>query len=252
MMRRPAGSLIVGASLAVILAAVAGGAQAADRWQWSITPYMWATDISETVLLDGTQVGGGDTEFKDLVDILDTSLQLHLEGVGVRWGVFADVTYIEASDSETGDRELLRLDVEIEESVLEGGLIWRPGGHEGRLDVLLGARYLGVDVIYRLLLGTVGSREIRLDESYLDALVGFRYHIPLSERWVISLRGDASIGDTDLVWTAQAMVGWRFGSARQHALLAGYRYRDMEYDQADVLDVEKTLSGFGIGVTIGF
>lgn len=239
-------------AIAVVVAAAAGAADAAERWEWSLTPYLWATDISETVLLDGTQVGGGDTEFKDLVDILDTSGQLHFEGVGDRWGVFADVTYIEASDSVTGDREVLRLDVEIEESVLEGGMIWRPGGRDGRLDVLLGARYMGVDETYRLLLGSAGSREIRLDESYLDALVGLRYHIPLSERWVISLRGDASLGDTDLVWTAQGLVGWRFGSARQHAVLAGYRYRDMEYGKADVLDVEKTLSGFALGLKIGF
>ena len=66
-------------------------AQTVEHWEWSITPYLWATDISEDLILDGTIVGGGDTEFNDLVDKLDTSLQLHFEGIKNRWGMFADL-----------------------------------------------------------------------------------------------------------------------------------------------------------------
>ena len=36
------------------------------------------------------------------------------------------------------------------------------------------------------------------------------------------------------------------------AVFLGYRYRDMKYSKADVIEVEKTLSGPGIGVKIGF
>ncbi len=91
-----------------------------------------------------------------------------------------------------------------------------------------------------------------IDESYLDALIGARYHIPLSERWVISLRGDVSLGGTDFMWTAQGLVGWRFGAKRNSAIFVGYRYRDMKYSKADVFEVKKTLSGLGLGVKIGF
>ena len=99
-------------AVAIVIAPGAGGAEAANRWQWSLTPYMWATDVSETPLLDGSEVGGDDTEFSDLVDTLDTSLQLHFEGVGERCGVFADVTYIELADSAEGELGFGRLDVE--------------------------------------------------------------------------------------------------------------------------------------------
>ena len=95
-------------------------------------------------------------------------------------------------------------------------------------------------------------RQVRVDEDYVDALVGARYTIPLSERWAVSLRGDLSFGGTDLVWTAQGLVGWKFGAKRQSAIFAAYRYRDMEYTKADVVEVGKTLSGFGLGVKIGF
>jgi len=227
-------------------------AQAADGWDWSITPYMWASDISEDLILSGEVVGGGDTEFKDLVDLIDTSLQLHFEGTRDRWGLFADLTYIDLSDSETGELELLRFDVEIQETLLEAGAIYRPGGRSGKLDLLFGARLLSVDEDYRLQLGELDPLELSIDESYLDALIGVRYHIPLSERWVISLRGDVSLGGTDFMWTAQGLVGWRFGAKRNSAVFLGYRYRDMKYSKADVFEVKKTLSGLGLGVKIGF
>ena len=61
-----------------------------------------------------------------------------------------------------------------------------------------------------------------------------------------------SFGDTDLIWTAQALVGWLFGASQQHAVFFGYRYRDMKYGKAEVIDVEKTLSGIALGVKFGF
>jgi len=241
------------AAVAAILIVTSGAtARAADGWQWSIAPYIWASDISETLLLNDEIVGGGDTEFKDLVELVDTSLQLHFEGVRDRWGLFADLTYIDLSDSETGELEILRFDVEITEALLEAGAIYRPSGRSGKLDLLFGARYLSVDEKYRLQLGGLDPFEAAVDEGYLDALVGARYRIPLSQRWMISLRGDVSLGGTDHMWTAQGLVGWLFGAKRNSAVFLGYQYRDMKYVKADVIEVEKNLSGFGLGVKIGF
>jgi hypothetical protein len=250
MMRRTTDLLIVIAALGLVLGFAAGGA---DATEWSLTPYMWGSDISETLLLDGSEVGGDDTDFDDLVDKLDTSLQLHLEGVGERWGVFGDITYVELADSADGELGFGRLDVEIEEMLVEAGLIWRGAGGPDGLELLLGVRYLDVDEVYRLAIGELPDPyQRRLNESYLDLLVGARYNALLSERWMLSLRGDLSAGGTDLVWTAQGLLGWRFGARRQSAVLAGYRYRELEYGKADVLDVEKTLSGFVLGLKIGF
>lgn len=239
-------------AIAAIFAFAAANADAAESWLWSITPFMWATDVSETLLLDGAEVGGDDTEFSDLVDKLDTSLQLHFEGVRDRWGLFVDVTYIELSDSAEGELGLTRFDVEIEETTIEGGLIWRPDGASVGFELLLGARYLAVDELYRLEIGGLPEPyRRRIDEGYLDALVGARFNLPLSYRWMLSFKGDLSAGGTDLTWTAQSLIGWRFGAHRNSAVLAGYRYRELEYGKTDVLDVEKTLSGFILGVRIG-
>jgi len=238
--------------VAVLLLTGTQGAHAGERWQWSITPYMWATDISEDLILDGAVVGGGDTEFNDLVDLVDTSLQLHFEGTGDRWVLFADINYVELSDSKTGEAGLGRFDVDIEEAVFEAGAVYRPGGRSGRLDLLFGARVLAIDEDYTLQIGDLPPVGTSIDETYVDALVGARYHIPLSDRWIISLRGDVSAGGTDYMWTAQGMLGWRFGAKRNSGIFVGYRYRDMEYSKADVVEVKKTLSGVGLAVRFGF
>jgi hypothetical protein len=113
-------------------------------------------------------------------------------------------------------------------------------------------RALAIDEDYTFTVAALEPRTRSIDETYYDALVGVRFHVPLSARWVISLRGDGSAGDTDFIWTAQALVGWRFGSRRGSAILLGYRHRELEYGKADALDVDKTLSGFAFGVKIGF
>ncbi len=53
-------------------------------------------------------------------------------------------------------------------------------------------------------------------------------------------------------WTAQGLQGWTFGKKRNSAVFVGYRYREVAYTKADIIDVEKTLMGPGLGVRIGF
>lgn len=244
-----------GAGVVIVLAvllSVAPSAHASDTWSWSLTPYIWATDISEDLILDGAVVGGGDTEFDDLVDTIETSLQLHFEGMREHWGMFADVNYVELSDSQTGEYGFARLDVDYEETVVEAGALSRPGGRSGRLELMFGVRALAIDESYRLQIADLPPSNASIDETYLDFLMGARYQIPLSKRWVISLRGDVSTGGTDHILTAQALLGWRFGTKRNSAIFAGYRYREMEYTKADVVKDQKTISGFGAGVKFGF
>jgi hypothetical protein len=231
-MRRPTRVWFVAA--AVVTAVLANGRSVADpgdRWQWSLAPYLWATDISEDLLLDGAVVGGADTSFDDLVDKIDASFQLHFEGMRERWGLLADVNYVELSDSDTGQLGLSRLDVEIEETLLEAAAIYE---------------------LYLLTIAGGAPRRAPLDETYLDGLLGARYQIPIAERWVLSFRGDVSAGGTDFIWTAQGLAGWRFGALRNSAVFFGYRHRELQYDKTDFLENRKTISGFGLGVSFGF
>ncbi len=101
----------------VILMAAASGAHARDRWQWDVSTYVWASSISEDLILNGDVVGGGDTSFNDLVDMTESSYQIHVETIGENIGFFVDAMSVDLSDQEVGP--LLQTDVEITESVFD-------------------------------------------------------------------------------------------------------------------------------------
>ena len=52
-MRRATDVPVVVGVVAAILGVAAGGAEAAERWRRSLTPFMWATDVSEALLDHG-------------------------------------------------------------------------------------------------------------------------------------------------------------------------------------------------------
>jgi len=250
-MRRMAPAHLMSVVLAtIVLTAAAPCVHAQDRWQWDVAPYIWASSISEDLILDGEVVGGGDTSFKDLVDLTESSYLIHLETIGESIGFFFDGMSIELSDQEVG--QLLQTDVEITEKTTDAGIMIRPAGRGGKLDLFLGLRVISLDERYLFTLGENDPFEVRIDESYWDALFGLRYNHPLGERWLLSFRGDVSFGGTDGTWTIQAAAGWLFGASRRHAVIVGYRHRNLEYEKGRVLDVERTLSGPVLGVNFGF
>ncbi len=74
-----------------------------------------------------------------------------------------------------------------------------------------------------------GGRSTGFDKSFTDALIGARYTVPSSDTWALSMRGDASFGDTEGSWSANALLRWKLGSG---ALVFGYRYLDVELKPA--------------------
>jgi hypothetical protein len=97
----------------------------AQEWEWTAVPYVWASDMSLDVKVDGDEVLGSDLDFSDLLDKLDLALQLHFEGRRGRGGFFVDVTYLETSDrSTTPPRAILpggaQLDTDAETLLVEG------------------------------------------------------------------------------------------------------------------------------------
>ena len=234
-----------------LLATLAGAGEAVadDGWEWGITPYAWLSDISEDLLVDGSVVGGNDLSFSDVLDTLEGSLMLHVEGMGERWGVFGEIFYVDIRDEEV--HEPLIIDAQVEETTLELGVVWRAFSSDDRaFDVLLGARQFQVDERYTFTQGDDEPVDARVDEDFLDALVGARYVRLFGDRWLVSASGDFSFGDSDLFWTAELLGGWRYGNRKEHVVLFGYRHREMEYTK-DAFEVERTLSGAILGLRIG-
>ena len=106
-----------------------------------------------------------------------------------------------------------------------------------------GSGPLGVDI------------EVDKSKDWVDAIVGGRVQLDLSEKFTFSLRGDAGgfdIGSSsDLVWNLVAALGYELSD--RTTLWLGYRHLDIDYDDGSgsslfEYDVEMTGPVFGLAI----
>lgn len=250
-------SLTIAAALLLCGAAEA----AASDWQWSITPYVWATDVGVDVTLDDRKVLDKEIEFKDLLEDLDTATQVHIEAQRGAHGVMFDLFDVQLSEDDSrialpvaGGAEAL-LSSEIGMTILELGGIYDPHGDQQGFELLYGTRILDqsaeIDAQFDLPSGAV-SQSYEAGETLYDGLLGVRYIGRLSQRWSYLMRVDASAGGTELTWNAGAAVTYAFGDSGRYALTAGYRQMVVDFDTDESVDADMTLSGFGVGLRVAF
>ena len=166
---------------------------------WSITPYIWATDTEYDLKASGTPVDTGKITFDDLLDTTDSSFQIVTEaGIeGGKWSAFVDLTYLDTSDDYTGS--LFKVDSDSEQWFLDAAVAWWPKGESGGLSLFAGGRYTDLEdqLDFRL---TANGQQLWLldnDRDFLDALVGVRQQFSLSDSWKLHAHADYSFGDSE-------------------------------------------------------
>lgn len=217
---------------------------------WSIAPYVWAINTRTDVQTERPPSGlGNETRFTELVDKFDGVIQVHAEGRGDRFGVFADFTYLSLEDGD--DRLLFRTESELSTHLFEVAAFWHPNGQRDRgLDVFAGLRYIDMDIDARFIPANPSIPGVAIggDEVYGDLMLGARYTWMLSDRWSLALRGDGSFGNTDGTWNASAVARYR---TRNGGWLFGYRYLEISTSPNDI-DVDLTVHGPMLGYAFAF
>jgi len=208
-------------------------AQSSDKLNWSITPYIWASNTKVDLTLDDAGIGEGEISFKDLLDVLDTAGMIHIEAGKGSWSMFGDLTYLQTSD--TTERELLSVDTKSKQTFIDTAVAYWPGGVGSQLNFFAGLRYSGFSDRYRFKLGEVQLPERRSSSDYYDALLGVRYRFDLAERWSLITRGDGSFGDSKGTWLVQANFAYTVGKRRQNRILFGYQYKQAEFKDGDLV-----------------
>lgn len=234
--------------LAVLLASPAAASQ--ERWNWIVAPYLWAIDVKTGVEAPILEPDGvvRRASFGDILDKFDGAFQLHGEGQGDRFGLFADFTYLGLSDEES--RRLFRTKTDLDTRLFELASVWSPGAERFTgVDVFAGLRYIDLDITATITpTGPLGLPPNRLDasESFSDFMLGARYTWALTDRWGVTLRGDGSWGDTEGTWNASIVANYKM---RSGAWFFGYRYLDVD---ANVRDVTTDLVIKGPEIGYGF
>jgi hypothetical protein len=222
-------------ALAVVvsfLAVLAPAAQAAEGegWDWMVAPYGWAASIG-TDLRSGQPPAGGtstDVDFDDIVDKIDGAFEMHVEGQGDDFGVFADFTFLGLADEK--DHPRFHSESDLDTRLFEIAAVWSPGEqrHQG-IELFAGLRYIDVDATVQLDPENPLFDTTRLDggATFNDFMLGARYTWAISDRWGVTFRGDGSFGDTEGTWNTSVVADYK---TKHGAWLFGYRYLSVEME----------------------
>jgi hypothetical protein len=238
---------------AMVLAATTQTADAAEGgagWDWSVTPYVWATTVSTDLKTDVPPFPGStESDFGSIISKLDGAFLIHVEGQGDNFGMLADFIYIGLGDDRSGS--VFETQADIDARVFELAAVWSPGEQRYKgVEVLAGLRYIdvGLDVTIDPAGGLLSPAIIDAGSSYTDAMLGARYAWDASERWGMSVRGDLSFGETEGAWSAAAIAQYRMKTG---AWQFGYRHMEVSLEPFDN-EVDLVMSGPVIGYSFRF
>lgn len=236
----------------------AAGAPPTDEVQTNLTLYLWLPSMDGDLAYEGNG-GSASIDASDILDALEMAFMGTLEVRKNRWSMLADVIYLDLGQDKTTSVGLpgggaIRADVDLQ---LSGWQIGLYGGYSlyqtetASLDLLAGARYLGLDSDAKLTISgplppSLPSANLSRSADIWDAVVGFRGRVELNPNWFVPYHADVGAGDSDLTWQAMAGIGYQAGWG--DVILA---YRHLEWDEGDDGFLQG-LSFSGPGVAVRF
>ncbi len=228
---------------------------ASSPWEFRIQPYAWLTAIDGSTGVTG-YVSNIDASFSDILDVLEMSAALQFEARNGRWGIIADVFYAELGNDATLTGPLAtNVDLDFTQVLAELSVAYRVTEHpEGFVDLYAGIRYNYLDLELDARTSNLRQqirREGSADKGWVDPILGVRSQWDLNEKWFLAGKGDIGgfgVG-SDLTWSLQATVGYRF-TPHTH-LEFGYRYLHTDFEDGPfTYDIDQ--SGIYIGLGISF
>ena len=210
--------------------------QSSDDWQFAAEIYVWGASVGGE-----TSTGSDiDVDFDDLLSDLDLGFMGAVGAKKDKWGIIADVIYLDVSDGTTLDSGV-RVNGELT------GWIFHPivtynlvDSDRLDLNVLAGARYLYLEPGVE----EVGVTRVSESSSYWDGIAGFRGRVLLSDKWYLPYHLDIGAGNSDFTWQALGGIGYRF---KWFDLSLAYRYLSWDFDDDEAtkdLNLHGPFAGF--------
>jgi hypothetical protein len=276
---------VIAATLAplLLLAPLHANAQAAaDKWNFSIMPYLWLPSMDGTLRYGPPAAGGASpnvsVDADTLLGALDMAFMLAAEARKGRWLIATDVIYLDLSSDSSAVKSIDfnpgSGPVNISNTALDAGTqtnvkgtVWTLVGgyvavHDPRatLDVIGGFRYFGLKAttnwqLSATVTGPGGAQtfartgSVTKSEDLWDAIVGVKGRVKLGQgNWFMPYYLDAGAGDSTLTWQSVLGVGHAF---KWGEVIFAYRY--LSYEQGgNKLIEDLSFGGFGLGVNFRF
>lgn len=230
-------------------------------WRVSWTPIgLWGMGIDGPVTVRGF-TRDLDVSFDELFDHLQGSLSTSLVVSKGRFGGFFNLAYLKVGQDSVVTPFAAPSNPSIKYINLEAGpsyaVVAKP---EVVLSVLGGIRYTGLKGKIETTDGDLVAETETV--NWVDPFIGAFVVKPIGEKFALSLRGDVggfdlSENTSKLTWTLFPAASYRFpisGGRRNLLLSGGYRYTsiDFEGEGPDVFQMDVTMSGPTLGLTIVF
>lgn len=227
-------------------------------WDISIEPYLSAASIKGDVGMGRVAGAPVDVDFSTILENLKMAAMVHFEAQHRDgWGIVLDYGFMDlGADTTVGVGGVV--DASIRQGIFEGLISRQIGSKDAGLEAIFGFRWW--DNKIRANFDPVilpGSVNARIDEDWIDPVVGMRWTNALSEQWNLRLRGDIGgfgVG-SDFSWSASATA--LYSMSDRFVLEFGYKAIDVDYDNGNASDqgffaYDATTHGPLLGLIIEF
>jgi opacity protein-like surface antigen len=205
-------------------------------WNVAAEIYGWMPSLNPE-LASGQDL---EIDFSDILDTLQFTFMGAIKAEKGRWGLFADLVYLNIADSKSGSIRVGPFDIADSVSVKMKSWIVSLGAtynfaqtQNSTFDVLGGARYLSVETVVNASIGPL-SKGIDETDTVWDGFVGLSGRTDLNDKWSISYYADLGAGGSDLTWQALAAINYKLSD--RIGLNAGYRHLDWQFNDFGPLD----------------
>jgi hypothetical protein len=229
-------------------------AKTEDReWEVILTPYIWIAGTNGNI-----GIPRGDSEIEIDKSFADTLGNLKFAFMGTldvrhdRLVAMTDVIFLSVGAKADSVRNPQFFEGKFDASVLvtTAAVGYRVLDRDRLfVDLLVGARYTGLDVKLELE-GPLQTREAKASPSSIAPLFGARAQLPISHNLALVLYGDAGgFGGADVKWQAAGTMQWDIS---QHwRLIGGYRHMAIHHDKSR-FEFDVALSGPVLGASYKF
>ena len=202
-----------------------------DAWRFKITPYVMVPTLSGNI----KTTGGGDIDLPTGNAETDWqfSVPLALDLGKGRWGVGLEFFYLGYSgkaglDDDAIIDQNLKFDVTLTHT--KAFAYYRALENEKHLlDLYAGANIITLK--FETELSGLFNGSPNSSNTWVDPIIGARYHYSINDKWEIFARGELGAGDSSVTW--DAMLGVDYVLSDHWAFGAGYRTIGLDFSSSE-------------------
>lgn len=224
-----------------------------NKWEFSGEIYGIGANITGQSRIGGENIPTQDTDvsFGDILDVLDAAAMFHTEGLyNDTWGYAFDYGMMDLSkDIVFGDKASASSNAFQSTTELKG--FKRMHYDFGTIDYMAGVRWWNTRADLTVSKDNTTSPEAKLDEDWVDFVIGTRLNMPIHNDWNYYLDVDMGAGK-DTRFTSQVLTGFKYHINEWSDLRLGYKALYVDYDNKESFAYDTTTHGFMVGYIVNF